>query len=213
MITTSFDTNSPPSGRARDTPTRPETGYGYIRVGEPLGGRAYRVRAFVEKPPLADAQRFVASGEYLWNSGMFAWRVDALLATSEEVAEAATVRFPGRYELVPQGIDPELFAPVEKKQLVVMEWRQTERPLLRALVRAQDACRDSRPGGGRRMRRAVLRGRHAVGAAEARRERADAGQADREADVGDRVVGAPQERGEQSAPFGDAHPEVTQRPA
>jgi predicted metal-dependent phosphoesterase TrpH len=62
-------------------------------------------------------------------------RVDALLATSEEVADAAAVRFPGGYELVPQGIDPELFAPTEKKQLVVMEWRQTERPLLRALVR------------------------------------------------------------------------------
>ncbi len=62
-------------------------------------------------------------------------RVDALLATGEEIAEAAAVRFPGRYELVPQGIDPELFAPAEKKQLVVMEWRQTERPLLRALVR------------------------------------------------------------------------------
>jgi len=65
-------------------PTVPETGYGYIRVGEPLGGRAYRVRAFVEKPPLADARRFVASGEYLWNSGMFAWRVDALLALMDE---------------------------------------------------------------------------------------------------------------------------------
>src|SRR6185503_19960079 len=62
-------------------------------------------------------------------------RVDALLATSEEVAEAAAVRFPGRYELVPHGIDSELFAPAKKKQLVVMEWRQTERPLLRALVR------------------------------------------------------------------------------
>ena len=62
-------------------------------------------------------------------------RVDALLATSEETAEAAAVRFPGRYELVPHGIDPELFAPAEKKQLVVLEWRQTERPLLRALVR------------------------------------------------------------------------------
>src|SRR5579862_9138441 len=62
-------------------------------------------------------------------------RLDALLATSEEVAEAATVRFPGRYQLVPHGIDPELFAPVEKKQLVVLEWRQAERPLLRALVR------------------------------------------------------------------------------
>jgi hypothetical protein len=62
-------------------------------------------------------------------------RTDALLATSEGVMEAAAVRFPGRYELVPNGIDPELFAPAEKKQLVVLEWRQTERPLLRALVR------------------------------------------------------------------------------
>jgi predicted metal-dependent phosphoesterase TrpH len=62
-------------------------------------------------------------------------RVDALLATGEGVAEAADVRFPGRYELVPHGIDPELFAPAEKRRLVVMEWRQTERQLLRALVR------------------------------------------------------------------------------
>ena len=45
------------------------------------------------------------------------------------------VRFPGRYELVPHGIDPELFAPAAKTKLVVLEWRQTERPLLRALVR------------------------------------------------------------------------------
>jgi predicted metal-dependent phosphoesterase TrpH/glycosyltransferase involved in cell wall biosynthesis len=62
-------------------------------------------------------------------------RIDALLATSESVMEAAAVRFPGRYELVPNGIDPALFAPAEKKQIVVLEWRQTERPLLRALVR------------------------------------------------------------------------------
>jgi len=62
-------------------------------------------------------------------------RVDALLATNDEVADAAAVRFPGRYELVPHGIDPELFAPTTKKKVVVLEWRQTERPLLRALVR------------------------------------------------------------------------------
>ncbi len=65
-------------------PTGAETGYGYIHVGEPLGGGAFRVRAFVEKPPLVDAQRFVDSGEYLWNSGMFAWRVDVLLALFDE---------------------------------------------------------------------------------------------------------------------------------
>jgi predicted metal-dependent phosphoesterase TrpH/glycosyltransferase involved in cell wall biosynthesis len=62
-------------------------------------------------------------------------RVDALLATSQDVADAAAVRFPGRYELVPNGVDPDLFAPAEKRKLIVMEWRQTERPLLRALVR------------------------------------------------------------------------------
>jgi predicted metal-dependent phosphoesterase TrpH len=62
-------------------------------------------------------------------------RVDALLATNEDVAEAAAVRFPGQYELVPNGIDPELFATAQKRKLVVLEWRQTERPLLRALVR------------------------------------------------------------------------------
>ena len=62
-------------------------------------------------------------------------RIDALLATSEAVADAAAARFPGQYELVPQGIDPQLFAPERKRNLVVMEWRQTERPLLRALVR------------------------------------------------------------------------------
>ena len=62
-------------------------------------------------------------------------RVDALLATNEEVAKAAAVRFPGQYELVPHGIDPELFAPAPKRKLVVLEWLQTERPLLRALVR------------------------------------------------------------------------------
>jgi predicted metal-dependent phosphoesterase TrpH/glycosyltransferase involved in cell wall biosynthesis len=69
-------------------------------------------------------------------------RIDALLAASESVMEAAAVRFPGRYELVPNGIDSELFAPADKKQVVVFEWRQTERPLLRALVRELAAQRD-----------------------------------------------------------------------
>jgi predicted metal-dependent phosphoesterase TrpH len=62
-------------------------------------------------------------------------RIDALLAVDEDVAAAAGLRFPGRYELVPAGIDPELFRPEEKRRRVVLEWRQTERPLLRALVR------------------------------------------------------------------------------
>jgi predicted metal-dependent phosphoesterase TrpH len=62
-------------------------------------------------------------------------RLDALLAPSEEVADAARLRFPGSYELVPIGVDLELFTPAEKKDVVVLEWRQAERPLLRALAR------------------------------------------------------------------------------
>jgi len=60
-------------------PQGPETGYGYIRVGARLGGRAWRARAFVEKPALAKARRFVASGEYLWNAGIFTWRASVAL--------------------------------------------------------------------------------------------------------------------------------------
>ncbi len=51
-------------------PTRPETGYGYIRKGL-ASGPALEVAAFVEKPDAAKAAHFIASGDYLWNSGMF----------------------------------------------------------------------------------------------------------------------------------------------
>jgi predicted metal-dependent phosphoesterase TrpH len=91
-------------------------------------------------------------------------RVDALLATSEEVAEGAAARFPGRYEIVPYGVDPDLFAAAPKRQAVVLEWRQTERATLRALVRELEQQRDwelvllrtrtpaSRPALSRRLR-------------------------------------------------------------
>jgi mannose-1-phosphate guanylyltransferase len=52
-------------------PTRPETGFGYIEVGEPLEGAARRIARFVEKPDRATAERYLASGSFLWNSGMF----------------------------------------------------------------------------------------------------------------------------------------------
>jgi mannose-1-phosphate guanylyltransferase len=57
-------------------PTRPDTGYGYIRMGEPWeGGIAgvYRVQQFVEKPDEARARAFLADGRYLWNAGYFVW--------------------------------------------------------------------------------------------------------------------------------------------
>src|SRR5213083_1266708 len=63
-------------------------------------------------------------------------RIDALLATSEEVAEAAAERLPGDYRVVSAGVDTELFQPGRKRTLVVYEWRPTERLLARAVARA-----------------------------------------------------------------------------
>ena len=61
-------------------PTRPETGYGYIRVGDTLTGQARQVAAFVEKPDAEKARTYLALGEYLWNAGIFVFRVDVMLA-------------------------------------------------------------------------------------------------------------------------------------
>ncbi|WP_052316066.1 mannose-1-phosphate guanylyltransferase [Desulfomonile tiedjei] len=59
-------------------PNRPETGYGYIRIGERLSGggpkTVYKVAQFVEKPDLVTAESYLASGKYMWNSGMFVWK-------------------------------------------------------------------------------------------------------------------------------------------
>ncbi|MGY6589082.1 MAG: mannose-1-phosphate guanylyltransferase/mannose-6-phosphate isomerase [Wenzhouxiangella sp.] len=68
-------------------PTHAETGFGYIRLGEPLAEHSRRIDAFVEKPDLATAERYLASGDYLWNGGMFCFRADAILGALERHAE------------------------------------------------------------------------------------------------------------------------------
>ncbi len=61
------------------TPTRPETGYGYIKRGAPLSGAAQRVAAFVEKPNLETARTYLSGGAHLWNAGIFVFRADVML--------------------------------------------------------------------------------------------------------------------------------------
>jgi mannose-1-phosphate guanylyltransferase len=61
-------------------PDSPHTGYGYIHRGETVGEGTYKVVAFKEKPAQEVAETYVQSGEYFWNSGMFAWRLSAILA-------------------------------------------------------------------------------------------------------------------------------------
>lgn len=61
-------------------PDYPETGYGYIKFNpHNMVGRAYQVDRFVEKPTLEIAKEYLATEEYLWNSGMFVWKVSAIL--------------------------------------------------------------------------------------------------------------------------------------
>jgi mannose-1-phosphate guanylyltransferase/mannose-6-phosphate isomerase len=65
-------------------PTRPETGYGYIKIQQSKkGGGAYPVEQFAEKPDLATAQRYLAQGTYYWNSGMFVFQTEGFLAELE----------------------------------------------------------------------------------------------------------------------------------
>lgn len=52
-------------------PTRPEPGYGYVQIGEPMGDHLYRVKSFTEKPDRDFARMFIDSGEFYWNTGLF----------------------------------------------------------------------------------------------------------------------------------------------
>ena len=66
------------------TPTYAETGYGYIKFdSHVMEGRAYKVDRFVEKPSLEVAKEYLETEEYLWNSGMFVWKLSSILYNLE----------------------------------------------------------------------------------------------------------------------------------
>lgn len=101
-------------------PTRPETGYGYIEKGEAFGAGsesgAFRVARFAEKPDLSTAQTYVESGKYLWNAGMFFWRVSTFLenlqrflpATFDALVELSKTIGTSRYKAALRRIYPKL---------------------------------------------------------------------------------------------------------
>ena len=66
-------------------PTHPETGYGYIRLGEPYGD-IFEAAQFVEKPDRETAERYLAHGGYLWNGGYFLFRADRMIEEMERLA-------------------------------------------------------------------------------------------------------------------------------
>ncbi|MCC6133692.1 MAG: mannose-1-phosphate guanylyltransferase [Acidobacteria bacterium] len=87
-------------------PTRPETGYGYLETAEGEGGPVRKVVRFVEKPTREKAEEFLSSGCFLWNAGIFVFRVSVLFAEMERqcpdilhaVQEAARERRKGNME-------------------------------------------------------------------------------------------------------------------
>ncbi|WP_119082236.1 mannose-1-phosphate guanylyltransferase [Altererythrobacter sp. B11] len=109
------------------SPTTPETGFGYILRGEPLA-TGFRVARFVEKPDRATAETFLASGEYSWNGGIFAFRAGTLMSElarlrpdiAEAVREAVAKGRESGQEFHP---DAEAFARVEGESIdyAVME--------------------------------------------------------------------------------------------
>ena len=95
------------------TPSRPDTGYGYIRfAAQATKNGVHKVMQFTEKPTLETAQKMVDSGEYVWNSGMFVWQVGSFIAQLETLAPDIAAIF--------QGIEGQLNTATE--QDAIDEW-------------------------------------------------------------------------------------------
>ena len=81
------------------TPTRPDTGYGYVQFEKEGEGGIHRVLRFTEKPDAETAQEFLASGDYLWNSGMFIWSIRSILDAFQDHAPGITALLsPGEHQ-------------------------------------------------------------------------------------------------------------------
>lgn len=65
-------------------PTEPHTGYGYIKRGAAVSGRAFKVERFFEKPSIERAEKYLEQGGFSWNSGMFVWRAEVILRAFQD---------------------------------------------------------------------------------------------------------------------------------
>jgi mannose-1-phosphate guanylyltransferase / mannose-6-phosphate isomerase len=122
-------------------PSAPQTGYGYIRAGQPMDGKAYYVDAFVEKPDAERAREYVDSGKFLWNSGIFAVRasvwLDAVGAFRPDIFAACERAYrQGKRDGGFLRIEPALFrdCPSDSIDYAVMERLARERGTTEAVV-------------------------------------------------------------------------------
>lgn len=101
------------------TPDRPETGYGYIQAAmrDSVKGyrQLYKVKAFTEKPELEMARKFLESGDFYWNSGMFVWKGKVILSAFEKY-------LPDTYHIFNEGV--ELFNTPGEKDFIKQAYAQ-----------------------------------------------------------------------------------------
>jgi mannose-1-phosphate guanylyltransferase len=98
------------------TPTYPATGFGYVQRGEPidraeLEGKAFEVKAFVEKPDAARAQQYLDAGTFGWNAGMFVWKASTVLSCIERYAPES---YAGVMEIASAWGGPEQWSTIER---------------------------------------------------------------------------------------------------
>ena len=94
------------------TPSRPETGYGYIHCRKAVTGEVCKVEEFKEKPSLETAKKYLEDGNYLWNAGIFIWNIRAI---NDHIREYAP-----QIASVMDELEPSLNTPEEKERLAVL---------------------------------------------------------------------------------------------
>lgn len=89
------------------SPSRPDTGYGYINYEPQAANGVHKVSRFLEKPNLEKAREFLASGDYLWNAGIFIWKVQNILNALKTYSDEIYTLFlkGGEYYNTPQEVD------------------------------------------------------------------------------------------------------------
>jgi len=127
-------------------PDKPETGYGYIRAGEPLGNGTFQLQEFVEKPTVNVAEEYVRSGNYFWNSGIFMMKASvwerAIAMCQPEIYQTcrdAVAKGTVDGEFFRLGTDEFLACPSDSIDYAVMEKISGDQTAFRAALVSLDA--------------------------------------------------------------------------
>lgn len=134
-------------------PSRPETGYGYIELGEETAAGVRAVREFVEKPDPDTARGYLAGGRHLWNSGIFVWRaadfLDAVRCLSPEIGPALRELEPGGAgveaffaAVEPVSVDVGVLERADDVEVVVAEFEWDDVGTWSSLARSRPADAD-----------------------------------------------------------------------